>query len=148
MALVVNKPKLTQEGAQVLLNGALQHAREMNIKVCVAIVDDSALLLNFHRQDGARISSISIAMTKAESAALRRSPTQPIGQEDKVILNISMILASKCEQTVLRGGFPVFVNGDIVGAIGVSGGNVDEDSEIATSGVVAFEKLLKTHSNM
>jgi len=148
--LVVSRPKLTQAGAQAILNGALKRAIEMKIKVCIAIVDDSALLLNFHRQDDARISSIAISLTKAESAALRRSPTQPIDQpnpNDKIILNVSMILASKSEQTTLRGGFPIFFDSHIIGAIGVSGGTVDEDSEIATSGVKAFEEArLKSNS--
>jgi len=141
--LIVSKPRLTQAGAQVILNGAIKKANEMNIKVCIAIVDDSALLLTFYRQDDARISSIAISLTKAESAALRRSPTKAIDQpdpNDKIILNVGMILASKSQQTTLRGGFPIFVNNQIVGAIGVSGGTVDEDSEIATSGIKAFEE--------
>jgi len=143
MALFVKRPRLTQEGATAVLNGAIKKAKQMNLDVCIAIVDDSALLLNFHRQDGARISSISIALTKAESAALRRSPTQPIGAEpDRLILSLGVALASKGAQTTLKGGLPLFVDGEIVGAIGVSGGTVDEDTEIAKSGIQAFEEAL------
>jgi glc operon protein GlcG len=106
----------------------------------IAIVDDGGHLIAFARMDGAKLSSIDIAINKAHAAAIRRQATGPSrsGDEVNVMLSLSLAIASHARQTPIRGGLPLEANGDCVGAIGVSAGTEDEDVEVARAGVAAF----------
>ncbi|MGB7563102.1 MAG: heme-binding protein, partial [Candidatus Acidiferrales bacterium] len=75
MALVTrNHPKLTLEGARAIVAAAEKHAQEIHCPMNIAVVDEGAHLLAFARMDGAKPSSISIALVKAQAAAMRRAP--------------------------------------------------------------------------
>jgi glc operon protein GlcG len=138
-----NHPKLTLEGARTILAAAERRAAEINVPMNIAIVDDGGHLLAFARMDTAKLSSIRIAMNKAHSAAIRRKPSGPAmasnGQPD-VMLSVSLAIGSGAHQTPIRGGLPLIVDGEIVGAIGVSNGTEDEDVDVARAGVAAIEK--------
>lgn len=97
-------------------------------------------MLVFARMDGVKLSSIAVAMTKATSAALRRSPSgpSPNTSEPSAILTLGLSLATDGKLTGIRGGLPLFVEGQCVGAIGVSGGTEDEDVQVAQAGVEAL----------
>jgi glc operon protein GlcG len=138
-----NHTKLTIEGARAVLAAAERRATEIRCPVNVAVVDDGAHLLVFERMDGAKPSSISIALVKAQAAAMRRSPTGPAMAGDQVNLSLSIGLAtaSPSEQTPIRGGVPLTVDGEVVGAIGVSAGTEDQDLDIARAGAAALEKV-------
>src|SRR5579862_9145154 len=117
-----NHPKLTLEGARAVLAAAERRAVEINMPMDIAVVDDGGHLLAFARMDGAKLSSVEIAIAKAHCAALRRKPTGPVNTGDQVNLMLSLSLAinSQGRQTPLRGGLPLEVEGMCVGAIGVS----------------------------
>src|SRR5580692_2163862 len=138
-----NHPKLTLEGARSVLVAAERRATEINVPMNIVIVDDGGHLLVFSRMDGAKLSSIRIAMNKAHSAAIRRKPSGPSlgsnGQPD-VMLSVSLAIGSGAQQTPIRGGLPLIVDGEIVGAIGVSNGTEDEDVDVARAGAGAIEK--------
>jgi glc operon protein GlcG len=138
-----NHPKLTLDGARTILAAAERRAAEINVPMNIAVVDDGGHLLTFSRMDGAKLSSIRIAMSKAHSAAIRRKPSGPAmaanGQPD-VMLSVSLAIGSGAQQTPIRGGLPLLVDGEIVGAIGVSNGTEDEDVDVARAGVAAIEK--------
>jgi glc operon protein GlcG len=143
MALITrNHPKLTLEGARAVLSTAQRRANEMRCPVNVAVVDDGAHLLVFERMDGAKLSSIAIALVKAQAAAMRRAPTGPAmtGDQVNVPLTLGLATASPCDQTPIRGGVPLIVDGEVVGAIGVSAGTEDQDADIARAGAAALEK--------
>ena len=72
-----NNIRLTLEGARAILAAAEAKAREIKVPQNIAIVDEGGHLLVFARMDGAKLSSIEVALTKARAAALRRSPTGP-----------------------------------------------------------------------
>jgi glc operon protein GlcG len=137
-----NHPKLTLEGAQAVLAAAQRRAAEMRCPVNVAVVDDGAHLLVFERMDGAKPSSISIALVKAQAAAMRRSASGPpmAGDQVNLALALGLATASPSEQTPIRGGLPLVVDGEVVGAIGVSAGTEDQDLDIARAGAAALEK--------
>jgi glc operon protein GlcG len=144
MSLITrNHPKLTLEGARTILAAAERRATEMNVPMNIAVVDDGGHLLAFSRMDGAKLSSIRIAMNKAHSAAIRRKPSGPEmganGQPD-VMLSVSLAIGSGAQQTPIRGGLPLIVDGEVVGAIGVSNGTEDEDVDVARAGAAAIEK--------
>jgi len=132
--------RLALPGAAVIIEAAHAKAREMNLKVNVAVVDDGGHLIAFARMDGARPASIYTAITKATAAATLRQPTGtlPTGGEPDVQLNLSLehsAAASGGKVTTLFGGVPVEVDGQVIGAVGVGGGTGKQDAEIARAGI-------------
>jgi len=137
-----NHAKLTLEGARAVLASATKRAAELRTPVNIAVADDGGNLILFERMDGAKPSSISIAIVKSQASAMRRGATGPImaGDHPNLPLTLGLAIASPALQTPIRGSAPLFVDGEIVGAIGVSGATEDQDVEIASAGAAAIEK--------
>jgi glc operon protein GlcG len=137
-----NHPTLTLEGARAVLAAAQKRAEEIRVPMDIAVVDDGGNLLAFERMDGAKPSSIGIAMVKAQAAALRRAATGPAMDGDKVnlALALGLAIAHSAQQTPLRGGVPLVVDGQVIGAIGVSAGKEEQDVDVARAGAAALEK--------
>jgi glc operon protein GlcG len=137
-----NHPKLTLEGAEAALSAAKSHAARMGVPVIIAVVDDGGYLVAFARMDGAKISSVDIAINKAHCAAIRRQDSGPArrGEEVNLLMSLSLAIGSRAKQIPLRGGLMLEANGECVGAIGVSAGTEEQDVEIAEAGVAAFGK--------
>jgi glc operon protein GlcG len=140
--VTLNNPKLTLEGAESILDAAKAQAARINVPMNIAVVDDGGFLMAFARMDGAKPASIEIAFNKAHAAAIRRQNTGPArsGNEVSVLLSLGLAIGSHAHQTPIRGGLILEVNGQVVGAIGVSAGSEDEDTEVARAGVAAFVK--------
>src|ERR1700676_3114458 len=138
--VTLNNPKLTLEGAEAVLAAAKAHAARMAVPMNIAIVDDGGHLIAFARMDGAKISSVDIAITKAHAAAIRRQATGPVlsGADVNVILSLGLAIASHARQTPIRGGLTLEANGQCIGAIGVSAGTEDQDVEVARAGMAAL----------
>lgn len=135
-----NNPKLTLEGARAVITAAERRALEIGVPVDIAVVDDGGHLLAFIHMDGAKLSSIQIAIAKAVSAAIRRMASGPMppGAEPSVLLSLGLAIASHGAQTPIRGGLPLVVDGAIVGAIGVSNGTEEQDADVAKAGTTAL----------
>ena len=143
MALVTrNHPKLTLEGARAVLAAAQRRAEEIRVPMNVAVVDDGGHLLAFERMDGAKPASVTISQVKAQAAALRRAVTGPAMTGDQVNLPTAMglAIANPAQQTPIRGGVPLIVDGQVIGAIGASAGTEDQDLDVARAGAAAIEK--------
>jgi glc operon protein GlcG len=143
LMLTRNNIRLTLEGARAILAAAENKAREIKVPQNIAIVDEGGHLLVFARMDGAKLSSVEVALTKARAAALRRTPTGPApsSAEPSVLLSLGLPLATGGKLTCIRGGLPLMVNGQCVGGIGVSAGTEEEDVQVAQAGVEALAKL-------
>jgi len=128
---------LTLAGAQAVVAAAVAKAHEIGVDECIAVVDRGGALLAFARMDGGRIASITIALTKAVSAATRRRPTSEEMAGD-VVMGIRLALASGNSVTNIGGGLPLVVAGQVIGAIGVSSGTVEEDTIVAKAGLAAL----------
>src|ERR1700676_931085 len=141
-AVTRNNPKLTLEGAQTILAAAQARAAEIKVPMDIAVVDDGGHLFAFARMDGAKLSSVEIAIRKAHCAAIRRLPSAPArsGDEVNVLLSLGLSVASQGRQIPLRGGLPLQVDGVCVGAIGVSNGTEDQDVDVAQAGVPPLER--------
>ena len=144
MALVTrNHPKLTLEGARAVLAAAQRRAEEIHVPMDIAVVDDGGHLLVFERMDGARPSSIAISMVKAQAAALRRASHGP-PDGGRPSESAARVGPGDCEsiwcQTPIRGGVPLIVDGQVVGAVGASAGTEDQDVDVARAGAAAIEK--------
>ena len=133
--LTKNNIRLTLEGARSILASAEAKARGINVPQNIAVVDEAGYLLAFARMDGAKLSSVEVAFTKARSAALRRAATGPSpANEPSLMLSLGLSLATDGKVTCIRGGLPLFVDGQCVGGIGVSAGTEDEDVLVAQAG--------------
>jgi len=134
-----NSPKLTLEGARAVAAAAEKRAVEIGVPMDIAVVDDGGHLLMFIRMDGAKLSSVQIAITKAVSAAIRRMATGPMppGAPD-IVLSLGLAVGSHGQQTPIRGGIPLLADSAIVGAIGVSNGTEDQDTDVAKAGAAAL----------
>ena len=140
--------QLNLAGAEMIVAEVKKKAGEMKLKVNVAVVDDGGHLLAFARMDGARPASGYTAITKAITAATFRQETGPLptkGQPD-VLLNLSLQNAASSgggKLTTLKGGVPVVVEGQVIGAVGVGGGSGEQDVEVAKAGVKKLLDALK-----
>ena len=141
------KPLVTRDrvllnlaGAETVLDAAKKKAAALGLKCNVAVVDDCGHLLAFARMDGARPASGVTALTKAVSAATFRQETGtlPAKGEPDVLLSLSIQTASGGKITTLKGGVPIVIDGQVVGAIGVGGGTGEQDAEVAKAGIQAL----------
>jgi glc operon protein GlcG len=137
-----NHPKLSLEGARAVPAAAERRAEELRAPMDIAVVDDGGHLLVFERMEGAKPSSIAVALVKAQAAAMRRAATGPAMAGDQ--LNLAVVLgltiANPAYQTPIRGGVPLVVDGQVVGAVGASGGTEEQDLDAARAGAAAIEK--------
>lgn len=135
-----DRVQLNLAGAETVIEGAKKKAAAMGLKSNVAVVDDGGHLLAFARMDGARPASGSTALAKAVSAATFRQESGPLpakGEPD-LLLSLSIQTASGGKITALKGGVPIVIDGQVVGAVGVGGGNGEQDAEVAKAGVQAL----------
>lgn len=132
-----NRPALTAAGAWAMALAAVARAEAMGVPECIAVVDGGGALLAFTRMDGARAGSIPIAQTKAISAATRLRATADEAGGD-ILGGVRLALAGE-RLTNIGGGLPIVVDGETIGAIGVSSGTVDEDVQVATAGLAALQ---------
>jgi glc operon protein GlcG len=126
--------RLTDSGARVLLDAAIEHARAMGVPQCITIVDEGCNLLAFIRMDGARVLSIQSSERKAMTAATMGRPT---GSIDPAI-ELKLAIATDGDMVNLRGGLPIIVEGQVVGGIGVGSGHGDHDFEVANTALGRF----------
>jgi glc operon protein GlcG len=130
-AQVLDRKTLSLEAANKIIAGAIAEAKANNWLVDIAVVDDAGHLLSFQRMDGALIGSIEVAIGKARTAALFRRSTKVLEEAAKS----RPAIVTLPNGVLLQGGVPVVVNGQTVGAVGVSGVTSQQDEQIAESGV-------------
>jgi glc operon protein GlcG len=145
--IVRNQTKLKLKGAELVLKAAQKKAVGMKLAMNIAVVDDGGHLLVFARMDGARPASAQTALTKAMSAATFRQATGPIPStgEPNMLLSLGIPAAAAANGgkiTTLRGGLPIIIDGQVIGAIGVGGGSGEQDFEVAEAGVAELVKSL------
>ncbi|MFA6267459.1 MAG: heme-binding protein [Pseudolabrys sp.] len=126
--------KLTDEGARLLLDAAIDHAHKMGVPQCIAIVDEGCNLVAFFRMEGARVLSIRSAQRKAMTAA---SSGRPTGMLDPSV-ETKLALATDGDMVNLKGGLPVMTEGQVIGGIGVGSGTGDQDREVANAALAKF----------
>lgn len=132
--------ELTHAGALTVLQGAIAKAQAMGVPQCIAIVDTGANLLAYIRMDGAKILSQLSATQKAITAVSSRVPTGGVGPD----VELKLALATSGQLTNLKGGVPITIGGQLVGAIGVGSGTGDQDVEVALAGIAALEAAMAT----
>jgi glc operon protein GlcG len=133
-AQTINVMVLDQAGAQTVLQAARESAQQRNAPSAIAVVDPAGDLLAFQRMDGVRPASADLAIDKARTAARLRRPTAEI--EDSTNQGRTAFVTAGIP--VLRGGMPIHVNGEVVGAVGVAGSSKETDTDIASTAAAAL----------
>lgn len=138
----VEPTKLNLDIAKKVAYAAELAAKAMNVNAVISIVNDGANLIYFSAMDDSYIASVKISQDKAYTAAALKMPTYKALEESRGgsldgLTNGNGIM-------LLAGGEPMFINGKLVGAIGVSGGTKDEDALIARVAVGVFDNLIKS----
>ena len=127
------------EAAREIIAAAVQKAEEIGQPMNIAVMDAGMNLVAFERMNGAWVLSIDIALGKAFTAAGRGLSTRDIGemaQPGQPLFGVNTTNGGRV--VVFAGGLPLVRDGEVVGAVGVSGGSVDQDEEVAQAGVDAF----------
>lgn len=130
---------LSLEETQTIINAAVAKAREIGQPMNIAVVDDGNNLLAFARMPGAWLGSIDIAQSKAYTARSFDMPTKdlaPLAQPNQPLFGINASNQGKI--IIFAGGIPLSKDSTIIGAIGVSGGSVEQDQTVAEAGVAAL----------
>ena len=131
---------LTLAEAQRLVATAQTKARELGVPSNIAVVDAGGNLLTHVRMDGAWIGSIDISINKAYTARLFDMPTEDLAKMAQSGRPLFGINSTNNERIVIfAGGIPVKMGDEVIGAIGASGGTVDQDQKVAQAAVSAFE---------
>jgi glc operon protein GlcG len=139
---VADSKRLTHAGARQMISTAIAKAREAGIAISCAIVDAGGHLIALERMDGGRFHTVHSSTTKAVCAASNKRPTSPQGAQGQpldVAHALGLALAAGAERwTAMEGGFPIIVEGECIGGIGVSGGDWATDERIAQAAVEAI----------
>ncbi|KAF2691841.1 DUF336-domain-containing protein [Lentithecium fluviatile CBS 122367] len=128
---------ITAAQAQTIITAAATNATAINIPQNIAVVDPSGLLVAFLRMDNAYPGSIDISTKKARTAVLFNGLTSAglyeSSQPGQALYGIE---ETNGGLVVFGGGVPVYIDGFLIGGVGVSGGTVMQDVEVATAGVL------------
>ena len=142
MNYVADSKRLTLAGAKKMMETATDMARKANVSISVAIADAGGHMILLERMDGGRFHTVHSSTTKAACAASNKRPTTAkgaAGQSLDTAHAIGLALAAGPERwTAMEGGYPVIVDGECIGGIGVSGGNWEFDDNVARAAVEAI----------
>jgi uncharacterized protein GlcG (DUF336 family) len=131
--------KLTLQGAKIILKASEAKAKEIGVPMSIAIVDEGCNLIAFEKMDGAKITSIDIAMNKAFTAAGGRRGTHEyaeIASPGKPAFGIHV--SNQGRFIIFGGGLPISIKGEVVGGVGCSSGTAEQDREVAQAGIAAL----------
>ena len=133
---VMQKKTLNLEGARQVIAAAQAEAKKNNATGVVAVVDDGGNLVALERLDGTFAAGANISIGKARTAVLFKKPTKFF---EDVIKNGRTAMVTVENFTPLQGGIPIFVDGQVVGGVGVSGASsAQQDEELAIAGAAAI----------
>jgi uncharacterized protein GlcG (DUF336 family) len=136
MAATFDRPSVSSELARAMLDAAEQKAAEMGHPFVIAVVDDSGVLKAFSRMDGAALLSVQIAQDKAYTAAGFGLSTDGWHEFVKDDPPLAMGATAGIDRLIVfGGGFPITIDGKVVGGIGVSGGHYTQDMDVANAGL-------------
>jgi len=136
--LTRSRTEITDAAARLLIDAACAKAEEIGVPENIAVVDSAGHLLAFHRMSGAKFHSIATSQAKAVTAASIGAASGHAPMEAGVVVG----LTTQGAFTNLKGGFPLIIDGQIAGAIGVGSGSPDEDIAVAEAAIAALMSAL------
>ena len=130
------KRVLPLEVATKIAAAAQAEAVKRGSTVVIAVVDDGGNLILLHRLDNTQVASVEVGIGKARTAAIFRRPSKDFEDQIRSGRVAAIVLPGA---TPLQGGIPLLVEGQVIGAIGVSGNTPQEDEDIAKVGAAALQ---------
>ena len=130
-------PSVNLEQAKLVLAAAEAEAIKQGWTVCVAVVDTAGDLVGFIKRDDTQSASVLVAQDKARTAALYKRPSKAF-QDMVAGGGLGLRVMTMRNVIAAEGGVPLIVDGKIIGAVGVSGVNSDQDGIVATAGAAAL----------
>ena len=131
-------PNVNLEQAKKAIAAGQAEVRKNNWPVAIAVLDTSGYLVAYEKMDNTQTASIQVAIDKGKSAAIYRRPTKVF--EDIVAKGgAGLRVMNLRDASVVEGGLPIVVDGKIIGGIGVSGVNADQDGVVAKAGADALK---------
>ena len=138
--MLLTKKALTIAVAKRIAAAAERCAAENQWNMFIAIVDDGGNLMYLERMDGSQLGSQQVSIEKARSALLFKRPTKAL---EDAVAGGRVVVMKLANAVPVEGGVPLSADGQIVGAIGISGGTSPQDGVVAQAGVTELEKILK-----
>lgn len=138
MAKTLTTHTIANELASEIVAAAAAKATEMGCDMCIAITDPSGVLMQFLRMDGAALLSVEISQNKAYTAASFGMATHEWFEFIKDDAPLLHGITHTPRLVVFGGGYPIKVNGAVIGAIGVSGGHYNQDMQVAEAGLAVL----------
>jgi glc operon protein GlcG len=134
--------RLTLSGARKMIDTAVGIAEREAIPISIAVVDTGGHLILFERMDGGRFHTVHSSTTKAVCAASNKRPTTAKGAQGQPLDTshaIGLALAAGPERwTAMEGGYPILIDGECIGGVGVSGGTWEFDDRVAREAIAAI----------
>lgn len=139
-AQLIEKKVLMLEGAKQIVAAAEAKAKAEGARVVIAVVDEGGSLLLLQRLDDTQVASVNVGIDKARTAAIFRRPSKVFEEQ---VRNGRVAALALHGAVPLQGGVPVVVDGQVIGAIGVSGETPDQDEDIALAGAAVAASFTK-----
>jgi uncharacterized protein GlcG (DUF336 family) len=128
--------------ANLMLDAAQRKAEEIGVPQVLCVADAAGYPIALRRLDGGKVTSVQIAMNKAFTAAGHRKPTHNYKNALPGEEAFGIFTQHDGRFTVFVGGFPIVVDGKVVGGIGASGGNGEQDIAVCEAGISALMRHL------
>ncbi|HEY6241115.1 MAG TPA: heme-binding protein [Burkholderiales bacterium] len=127
-------PEIGAEQAKKIAAGVVAESKKNGWRMAIAIVDNHGFLVYYERMDDTQTASVWVAVDKAKTSATYRRPTKAF--EDGIAKG-RVALLGLSGATPIEGGLPIMVGGKVIGGLGVSGANSDQDATAAAAGLKA-----------
>jgi uncharacterized protein GlcG (DUF336 family) len=131
-------PEVNLEKAKIALAAGQAEARKNGWPVAIAVVDNHGMLIAYEMMDNTQTASAKVAIDKAVSAAIYRRPTK-VFQDMVAGAGAGTRALNLRDASTVEGGVPLYVDGKIIGGVGVSGVNSDQDSVVAAAAAAAIK---------
>lgn len=129
------KPFIDSDDARALIDAGLEAARTEGLAISIAVVDAAGYPIALHRMDGAGLLTAEVALKKARTAALLRAPSRVLA--DRVASDPALLALT--DYLPMVGGLPVAAeDGTVAGAVGISGGNAEQDERIGAAALAGL----------
>lgn len=138
MANTTSKQSISAEGARLVLDAAVAKANDIGVPMVIAVVDESSQLKAYLRMDGSLLASVNVSQYKAATAVgfgLATDQWYSVIENDPPLLHGVTAMPNFM---MIGGGVPIVADGVIIGAVGVSGGSYQQDTEVAQAGVAGL----------
>jgi uncharacterized protein GlcG (DUF336 family) len=142
--------RLTLEDAVVIVEAAKKEAERIGVKETICVCDEGGHPIALHRMTGARLTGVEIAIAKAFTAAGHQRATHLFNEPPKgpalpgnEAFGINHMHPGKF--AIFVGGFPIEYDGQVIGGVGISGGNGEQDKAVGAAALAAFEEHVRAN---